>query len=173
MLDLSKIEADKIEVTPEPIELATSIQDIINQLKLMADEKQLYLMLDIAEDMPRVRADGHRLRQILTNLVSNALKFTEQGGVTIRCTPLPDQHMVYIAVQDTGIGISPAALGFIFEAFRQADGSTTRRFGGTGLGLTIAKKLVELQGGEISVESVIGQGSTFAFTLPIAPSPNS
>ncbi len=172
MLDLSKIEADKIEVTPEPIELAASVRDIINQLKLMADEKKLYLTLDIDENMPLVRADSYRLRQVITNLVSNALKFTEQGGVTIRCTPLHDVNMVRIAVQDTGIGISPAALGFIFEAFRQADGSTTRRFGGTGLGLTIAKKLVELQGGEISVESIMGQGSTFSLTLPIAALPN-
>ena len=172
MLDLSKIEADKIEVTPEPIELAASIRDIISQLKLMADEKKLYLTLDIEENMPLVRADSYRLRQVITNLVSNALKFTEQGGVTIHCTLLHDVNMVRIAVQDTGIGISPAALGIIFEAFRQADGSTTRRFGGTGLGLTIAKRLVELQGGEIAVESIMGQGSTFSLTLPIAASPN-
>ena len=172
MLDLSKIEADKIEVRPEPVELALGIRDIINSLKLMADEKRLYLTLDMEEQLPLVLADSHRLRQVITNLVSNALKFTEQGGVTIRCTHIPDVHMVRIAVQDTGIGISPAALGFIFEAFRQADGSTTRRFGGTGLGLTIAKKLVELQGGEIAVESTVGQGSTFSLTLPTAASPN-
>jgi len=172
MLDLSKIEADKIEVKPEPTELAPSLQDIINQLKLMANEKKLYLTLDMEENMPLVRADSHRLRQVITNLVSNALKFTEQGGVTIRCTCIHDDDMVRIAVQDTGIGISPAALGLIFEAFRQADGSTTRRFGGTGLGLTIAKKLVELQGGEVAVESIVGQGSIFSLTLPIATSAN-
>jgi signal transduction histidine kinase len=113
-------------------------------------------------------ADSHRLRQIALNLVSNALKFTEKGGVTIRCKYLKQNDMLHISVNDTGIGISPAAIGYIFEAFRQADGSTTRRFGGTGLGLTIAKKLIELQEGEITVESVPGEGSTFAFTLPIA-----
>ena len=172
MLDLSKIEADKIEVKPEPIELALSLQDIINQLKLMANEKQLYLTLDMEENMPLVRADSYRLRQVITNLVSNALKFTEQGGVTIRCICIHEGRMIRIAVQDTGIGISPAALGLIFEAFRQADGSTTRRFGGTGLGLTIAKKLIELQGGEVAVESIVGQGSIFSLTLPVAASAN-
>lgn len=170
MLDLSKIEADKIEVNAETIELTSSIKEIITQLKLMANEKKLYLTLEIAEDVPPVYADSYRLRQVITNLVSNALKFTEQGGVTIRCTGSRDSDMVRIAVHDTGIGISPAALGFIFEAFRQADGSTTRRFGGTGLGLAIVKKLVELQGGEVAVESIIGQGSTFSLTLPVATS---
>jgi len=170
MLDLSKIEADKIEVNAETIELTSSIKEIITQLKLMANEKKLYLTLEIAEDVPPVYADSYRLRQVITNLVSNALKFTEQGGVTIRCTGSRDSDMVRIAVHDTGIGISPAALGFIFEAFRQADGSTTRRFGGTGLGLAIVKKLVELQGGEVAVESIIGQGSTFSLTLPFATS---
>jgi signal transduction histidine kinase len=102
-------------------------------------------------------------------MVSNALKFTEQGGVTLRCSVLERYDMLRIAVQDTGIGISPAVLDYIFEAFRQADGGTTRRFGGTGLGLTIARKLIELQGGEVAVESTPGQGSTFSFTLPLAP----
>jgi signal transduction histidine kinase len=102
------------------------------------------------------------------NLVSNALKFTEKGGVTIRCETLDRYDLLRVSVQDTGIGISPAALDYIFEAFRQADGSTTRRFGGTGLGLTIARKLIELQHGEVAVESLVGQGSTFSFTLPIA-----
>ncbi len=168
MLDLSKIEADKIEIQAEPIELTQSLQDIINQLKLLASEKNLYLTLEMEESTPSVNADSYRLRQVVTNLVSNALKFTEQGGVTIRCTRTSDGDMVRIAVQDTGIGISPAALSFIFEAFRQAESGTTRRFGGTGLGLTIAKRLVELQGGEVSVESVVGQGATFSLTLPIA-----
>lgn len=172
MLDLSKIEADRIEVKPEPLDLASCLMDVINQHKLMANDKKLYLTLEMEEGLPLVSADGHRLRQVVTNLVSNALKFTEQGGVTIRCTLNKSGGMIRVAVQDTGIGISPAALEYIFEAFRQADGSTTRRFGGTGLGLTIAKKLIELQGGEVAVESVVGQGSAFSLTLPVASSPN-
>jgi signal transduction histidine kinase len=118
-----------------------------------------------------VLADSQRIRQIVINLVSNALKFTESGGVTIRCSQLERYEMLRISVCDTGIGISPAALDYIFEAFRQADGSTTRRFGGTGLGLTIARKLIELHGGEVTVESTLGLGSTFSFTLPVASPP--
>ena len=167
MLDLSKIEADRIEVKPEPLELTVSLQDVLNQLKPMANDKSLYLTLEAEEGLPKVEADGHRVRQIALNMVSNALKFTEKGGVTIRCSLTKDATMVRVSVHDTGIGISPAALDYIFDAFRQADGSTTRRFGGTGLGLTIAKRLVELQAGEVAVESTLGQGSTFSFTLPV------
>ncbi|GHO84588.1 sensor histidine kinase [Dictyobacter formicarum] len=168
MLDLSKIEADRIEIKSEPLELATSLSEVVEQLKPLANNKELYLRLEIDNGLPQVAADEHRLRQVVINLVSNAIKFTEKGGVTIHCHHLKQQGMMQIAVTDTGIGISPAVLGYIFEAFRQADGSTTRRFGGTGLGLTIAKKLIELQGGEIAVESVPGEGSTFSFTLPVA-----
>ncbi|HZS77939.1 MAG TPA: ATP-binding protein [Ktedonobacteraceae bacterium] len=168
MLDLSKIEADRLEVKVEPLALEQSLRDVVNELKQIASNKGLALTLEIDEDLPMVLADSHRIRQVLINLTSNALKFTEQGGVTIRCTRLERYDMLRISVTDTGIGISPAALGYIFEAFRQADGSTTRRFGGTGLGLTIARKLIELQGGEVAVESTVGQGSTFSFTLPIA-----
>lgn len=167
MLDLSKIEADRIEVKPEPLALAACLQDVVDQLKPMAKDKALYLALEVEERLPQVEADSYRLRQVVLNLVSNALKFTEKGGVTIRCMLSRDGTMVRVSIHDTGIGISPAALSYIFEAFRQADGSTTRRFGGTGLGLTIARRLVELQGGEIAVESVLGQGSTFSFTLPL------
>src|SRR6266487_3329641 len=168
MLDLSKIEADRLEVKVEPLALEPGLTEIVNQLKPMANNKGLYLMLEIDDALPMALADSHRLRQVVINMVSNALKFTEKGGVTIRCTQLERYDMLRISVCDTGIGISPAALDYIFEAFRQADGSTTRRFGGTGLGLTIARKLIELQGGEVSVESIVGQSSTFSFTLPIA-----
>ena len=169
MLDLSKIEADRLEVKVEPLSIGSCLKEVINQLKPLANNKGLYLSLDMADGLPMVLADSHRIRQIVINLVSNALKFTEQGGVSIRCMPLESYDMLRVSVHDSGIGISPAALGYIFEAFRQADGSTTRRFGGTGLGLTIARKLIELQGGEVAVESVVGQGSTFSFTLPMLP----
>ncbi len=169
MLDLSKIEADRIEVAIEEVELHSCLMEVVNQLKPLANNKSLYLNLETQEKLHMVQADSHRLRQIVINLVSNALKFTEKGGITIRCTLVNAGKMVQIAVSDTGIGISPAALGYIFEAFRQADGSTTRRFGGTGLGLTIARKLIELQGGEVAVESTPGQGSIFSFTLPVKP----
>ena len=167
MLDLSKIEADRLEVKAEPLTLSPCLQEVVTQLKPMANTKGLYLTLEAVDSLPKVVADGYRIRQIVINMVSNALKFTEQGGVTIRCTLLDNYDMLRVSVHDSGIGISPAALGYIFEAFRQADGSTTRRFGGTGLGLTIARKLIELQGGEVAVESTVGSGSTFSFTLPI------
>ncbi len=167
MLDLSKIEADRLEVKVEPLSLEQSLQDAMNELKQMAGNKGLALTLEMDEELPMALTDSHRIRQVVVNLVSNALKFTENGGVTIRCMLLERYDMLRISVSDTGIGISPAALDYIFEAFRQADGSVTRRFGGTGLGLTIARKLIELQGGEVTVESIVGQGSTFSFTLPI------
>jgi signal transduction histidine kinase len=173
MLDLSKIEADRLEVKVEPLSLAPCLSEVVSQLKPIANNKGLQLTLEMDEGLPMVLADSYRVRQVALNLVSNALKFTEQGGVTIRCSLLENYDMLRVAVQDTGIGISPAALGYIFEAFRQADGSTTRQFGGTGLGLTIARKLIELQGGEVAVEGIVGQGSTFSFTLPIIASDDS
>lgn len=173
MLDLSKIEADRLEVKVEPISLVSCLSDVVSQLKPIANNKSLRLALEMDEGLPMVLADSSRVRQVALNLVSNAVKFTEQGGVTIHCSLLENYDMLRVAVQDTGIGISPAALGYIFEAFRQADGSTTRQFGGTGLGLTIARKLIELQGGEVAVESIVGQGSTFSFTLPIVSSDGS
>ncbi len=170
MLDLSKIEADRLEVKLEQVSLGPCLQEVVDQLKPLANNKGLHLSLDMSDEFPVVMADSHRIRQIVINMVSNALKFTEQGGVVIRCMQLENYNMLRVSVHDSGIGISPAALGYIFEAFRQADGSTTRRFGGTGLGLTIARKLIELQGGEVAVESTVGQGSTFSFTLPIVSS---
>src|SRR5262249_16930338 len=117
MLDLSKIEADRLEVIPEPLTMKQFLTEVVNQLKPMANNKDLFLSLEIEEGIPLVLADGHRLRQVMINLVSNALKFTDKGGVTIRCNRVGDDDMLSISVADTGIGISPAALGYIFEAF--------------------------------------------------------
>jgi len=114
----------------------------------------------------QVMADPLRLRQIVTNLVSNALKFTEEGSVTVEIGQ-HDRYMAHIRVIDSGVGISPEHLDAIFERFRQVDGSSTRRAGGTGLGLAITKNLIELLGGEITVESEVGKGSTFSFTVPL------
>ena len=147
MLDLSKIEADRLEVEVEPLALEPGLMEVVNQLKPMASNKGLQLTLEMEDSLPLVLADSQRIQQVVINMVSNALKFTEKGRVTIQCALLDRYDMLRISVNDTGIGISPAALDYIFEAFRQADGSTTRRFGGTGLGLTIARKLIELQGG--------------------------
>jgi signal transduction histidine kinase len=166
MLDLSKIEADRIEVKLEPLVIQDCLTDVVNQLNPLAQAKGLDLHLKVETNLPLALADSHRLRQIAINLISNAIKFTEHGSVTVQCTALYNRDMLCISVTDTGIGIIPSAMDYIFEAFRQADGSTTRHFGGTGLGLTIAKKLIELQGGEITVESIPNEGSTFSFTLP-------
>ncbi|WP_376797586.1 sensor histidine kinase [Thermogemmatispora sp.] len=171
MLDLSKIEADRLEVRLEPLAIEGCLREVVDQLKPLAFARDLTLQLELPEELPRVLADGYRLRQVLVNMVSNAIKFTERGGITIRCSLLERYDMLRIAVHDSGIGISPAALEYIFEAFRQADSSTARKFGGTGLGLTIARKLVELQGGEVFVESMPGRGSIFSFVLPLAAHP--
>jgi len=166
ILDLSKIEADRLELHLEPIDVQTCIDTVVQQMKPLAVAKGLQLIVEAAPGLPAAQADSARVRQVLLNLVSNAIKFTEQGEVRIRSWVTGT--MFAVSVSDTGIGIPPSALEYIFEAFRQVDGSSTRQFSGTGLGLTIARKLVELQGGTLTVESEPGRGSTFSFTLPLA-----
>lgn len=168
VLDISKIEAGRIDLSPESIDLPVLVHQVCDSVRPQATTKGLALVVDIGENLPRLEADLTRLRQILINLVGNAVKFTDQGqvGVTVRA----EGEVIDIAVSDTGIGISPKALDFIFDEFRQADGSTTRRFGGTGLGLAIARKLARLHGGDITVASEIGAGSVFTVRLPIAES---
>jgi signal transduction histidine kinase len=132
------------------------------------------LIIDVSEDLPAAWADHVRLRQILNNLVSNAAKFTHEGSITVHAHVVEHQNgngpvnMLQISVTDTGEGIAPNNLDLVFQQFRQADGSSTRKAGGTGLGLAITRHLVEMHGGHIWVESTLGQGSTFAFTMPIA-----
>jgi signal transduction histidine kinase/DNA-binding response OmpR family regulator/CHASE3 domain sensor protein len=169
ILDLSKIEAGKVDVAAEPVPLARAIEGLIKTLRPVAEQKALALTAVIEPGAPeRIETDTQRFGQILRNLIANALKFTEQGGITLRVSSLPHAaDMVAFAVQDTGIGIPAHQQEIIFEAFRQADGSTHRKYGGTGLGLSISRDLARLLGGDITVQSTPGQGSIFTLTLPL------
>ncbi len=171
ILDFSKIEAGKLELCPSPISLAALLDEDLRTLEMVARTKGLELRRKVATDVPFVvTADPVRLRQILLNLVNNAIKFTARGFVEVRAELQKMEGataLIHFAVSDSGIGMTDAQLRVIFEAFRQADGSTTRRYGGTGLGLSISKRLVEMMGGEIWVESEPGTGSTFHFTARV------
>jgi signal transduction histidine kinase/HAMP domain-containing protein len=165
LLDLAKIEAGKMELNAEEVDIPLVIDDVIELMRAGADSKSLSLRAEVASTLPTAWADRARIRQVLVNLVANAVKFTEHGGVTVRATIV--DGWITIAVVDTGVGIPPEAQTYIFDEFRQVDASTTRRYGGTGLGLAISKRLIALHGGRIWVESTIGVGSTFLFTLPV------
>jgi len=175
ILDFSKIEAGKLEFETVDFDLQQCVASVIDLLSERAHAKRLELILDIESTLhTQLRGDPGRLRQILSNLVSNAIKFTEKGEVVVRVQQKDvqaDLLRVHIEVSDTGIGIAPAAQARIFEAFIQADGSTTRRYGGTGLGLSICKQLVNLLGGQIGVTSAPGTGSTFWCDIPFARQP--
>jgi PAS domain S-box-containing protein len=169
ILDFSKIEAGKLDLDPIPFLLRDAVCDTLKSVALRAHAKGLELTCDIPATVPdAVVGDAGRLRQILTNLVGNAIKFTEKGEVGVRLELLSEADGIFgirFSVRDTGIGIPKEKQGTIFDPFTQADGSTTRRFGGTGLGLTISTRLVTLMGGRIWVESEPGQGSTFSFEV--------
>jgi len=199
ILDFSKIEAGKLELDAQPFDLRDSLGDAMKALAFRAHEKNLELLWDVPADVPdRLLGDIGRLRQVLVNLVGNAIKFTDHGEVAVTVELLtrtphapdqdaPGQHApdqpatdsqtddqgvtLRFAIHDTGIGIPPEKQAQIFDAFTQADTSTTRLYGGTGLGLSISRRIVNFMGGEISVQSELGQGSTFSFsvTLPLAP----
>lgn len=171
VLDISKIEAGRLALEISEFDLHATLNGVVHLLRPHAESKGLALraMIDPAIDYT-LRGDQHQLRQVLLNLISNAVKFTHRGEINIDVTltgETRDGIGVRFEVRDTGIGIAPEAQARIFEAFVQADDSTTRRFGGTGLGTTIAKQLVELMGGAIGVESTVGEGSLFWFELPL------
>jgi PAS domain S-box-containing protein len=169
ILDYSKIDGNKLELDIQPFDLARCIEVSMDLVAARAAEKGLELTYFQEEDVPTLLiGDEIRLRQILTNLLGNAVKFTEMGEVvlSVSSSPLQDgKVMLHFAIKDTGIGISQENLGKLFQSFTQVDSSTTRYYGGTGLGLAISRKLVEMMGGEISVESTVGKGSTFHFSV--------
>jgi signal transduction histidine kinase/CheY-like chemotaxis protein len=191
ILDLSKIEVGKLDIEPIPFNLLMAIEETASMMAARAEEKDLDLIVRYPLEVPRyVVGDPGRIRQVLANLVSNAIKFTSRGHILIdievaaeggeeasalaraqrapgtrNSTVLPREVLLRFNVEDTGIGIAPDKIEHVFGRFNQADTSTTRRYGGTGLGLSISRQLVELMGGEIGATSVLGEGSTFSFTL--------
>ena len=173
ILDFSKIEAGQLELDPQEFRLPQFIEETAKMLALGAHQKGLEVVCDIDAEVPEwVVADQSRIRQVLTNLIGNAIKFTGAGDIVLIVGSSPsgigDDIDLRFAIRDTGIGIEPEKQKTIFQAFSQADGSTTRRYGGTGLGLTISQRLVELMDGRIWVESELGKGSTFTFTVRAA-----
>ena len=177
ILDFSKIEAGKLTLEAIDFPLASVINETLKPIRARAEKKGLSLACQLAPGLPdQMRGDPGRLRQVLTNLCDNAIKFTAQGGLTISAeyqAAGPQEYEIHLSVHDTGIGIAAQKQPGIFEAFAQADASTTRQFGGTGLGLTISARLVALMGGRMWLDSEDGQGSTFHFTLRGAAVPAS
>ena len=172
ILDFSKIEAGKIDLDTTNFDLRECVETTLKTLALRADEKGLELLCDVAHDVPQVVCgDPGRLRQILFNLVGNAIKFTGEGEVAVHVnleSSSSEAPLLHCIVSDTGIGIAPEKIQMIFDPFTQADASTTRQYGGTGLGLTITARLVQVMGGNIWVESEVGKGSQFHFTVRMA-----
>ncbi len=166
ILDFSKLKHQDIQLQLKPVGIKETTEIVVTVCRNSIGNKALELVNAVPENLPAARADENRLQQILHNLVGNAIKFTEVGKIEI--TAIAHNDRLVMSVSDTGIGIPEDKLERIFESFEQADGSIARTYGGTGLGLAITKKLVELHGGMISVNSVLGSGSTFTFTLPIS-----
>ena len=168
ILDLSKIEAGKIEMLSEDFEVKTMLDEVSTMVQPLAQKNHNTLTIDCADDVGQMHADATRVRQIIFNMLSNACKFTDKGtvAVTVRREATKRGDTLSFAVADTGIGISEAQMARLFQEFSQADASTTRKYGGTGLGLTISQRLCKLMGGDISVESEPDVGTTFTATLP-------
>jgi signal transduction histidine kinase/DNA-binding response OmpR family regulator len=174
ILDFSKIEAGKVDLELADFNLRDCLESTLKILAFRADEKGLELLCEIAPEVPEVvRGDSGRLRQIVTNLVGNAVKFTNEGEVTMKVevkAQIDDNRILQFTVSDTGIGIPQEKQALIFDPFSQADTSTTRKYGGTGLGLTISARLIELMGGKIRLESEVGRGAHFFFTVQMKSS---
>jgi PAS domain S-box-containing protein len=170
LLDIARIEAGKIELKPTPLDLVPLIQEVARALRPQLEGRGQWLTLDLAAVLPAIVGDADRIRQILTNLLSNAMKYTPSGG-SITIIARGDVGGVRVAIQDTGIGLAPDEQAQLFTPFFRAQHDATQGVGGTGLGLAITRALVELHGGTIAVTSAPGQGSTFSFTLPTSHTP--
>jgi adenylate cyclase len=168
VLDLSKIEAGKLEISDEPVDVAALVDDLVGEVEPLAAKNANRLVVECPRDIGTVRSDPTRLRQIILNLLSNACKFTEHGRValTVGRGRSNGEEFIWARVTDTGIGMTEQQLGKLFQEFSQADSSTTRKYGGTGLGLAISDRLCRLMGGTIEVESKLGVGTTFTMRLP-------
>jgi signal transduction histidine kinase len=169
VLDLAKIEAGQLTLAVSDYSMTEVIADVRSAVESLAREKEIGLKIELAADLPPAQGDRRKLTQVLLNLVGNAIKFTDAGEVVIGASAA--NGSMTISVRDSGPGISADDQAKIFQEFQQAESATTRQKGGTGLGLTISKRIVELHGGRIWVESAIGQGSTFSFTLPVRLKP--
>lgn len=165
ILDLSKIEAGKMDISPTHVSPALMLEVLKENLEPLATEKGLAINLQVAEAIPEIETDAIKLHQVLSNVISNAVKFTETGAITL--TLKSDSVNIYFEIKDTGIGIANDNLPHIFDEFRQVNGTSTRKYAGTGLGLAIAYKIIKLLGGTIDVKSELGKGSLFVITLPI------
>ncbi len=166
ILDLSKIEAGKMEIITNHISIETQLQLVVDNIKSMAEKKNLSLTLNILNSLPQVETDDSKFHQLILNIVSNAVKFTKKGSVDISAKHEVDN--IIIKTKDSGIGISQEMLPYIFDEFRQVDGTSAREYEGTGLGLSIASKLLKILGGKISVESELGTGTVFTITIPVS-----
>jgi signal transduction histidine kinase len=175
VLDFSKIEAGELELEHHPFNLVDAVEDVAEMLAVTSAAKDVELLCDLADNVPLwVTGDVGRLRQVLVNLLGNAVKFTAQGVVLVRLSEVGHQPELdalgyRIAVEDTGVGIREDHIERIFQSFYQVDSSSTREFGGVGLGLSIVKRFVEGHGGKVLVTSVFGQGSCFTVVLPARP----
>jgi signal transduction histidine kinase len=166
VLDLAKVEAGKMELHPEQFLIREALDEATAVVKTMADLKQIGLTVTVDAGLQMATLDQQKFKQVLYNLLSNAVKFTDQGGNVEVCAKRLDERHFEVQVRDTGIGIRPEDLGRLFTEFEQLDSGTARHFEGTGLGLALTKKIVELQGGHIRVEAEPGKGSLFTATLP-------
>jgi signal transduction histidine kinase len=168
VLDLSKIEAGKLELNPQTVQLAPLIDEVTGTARQLAEQNKNRLVVETQDNLGSITVDPMRLRQILLNLLSNACKFTKEGEVKLKARRLVDGHdWVDLSVSDTGIGMTAEQQAELFEEFTQADATTAQRFGGTGLGLAITRKLARMMGGDVTVTSEPGKGSTFTVRLPV------